>query len=250
TSAMLLFSLQLGLPLWLLMLIAVAMVWFINLYNFMDGIDGIAAVQCLLFCVGVQILALQLPGWSGALVWLLSGATLAFLAFNWPPAKIFMGDVGSQFLGLLLGGLVLYLWQQDFVPLVGSLILLAGFWFDATYTLCVRMATGQAYTQAHRSHLYQRLAQRRGHLWTTVAFLLYGLAWLLPLAFAATQHNRGAGAAADMATYPQLTLFGADPSAWWWLLPAVLPLAVLCVYFRAGVMQHEPSPPPSDSGSA
>lgn len=237
-AAMLLLSLHLPLSWGLLLLLGLAMVWFINLYNFMDGIDGIAAAQALLFCLGVQLLASGVPGWSGDLVWLLGGATLAFLLVNWPPAKIFMGDVGSQSIGLLIAGLVLYSWQQNFVPLVGSLILLAGFWFDATYTLCVRMATGQRYTQAHRSHLYQRLARRRGHLWTTVGFLLYGLCWLLPLAYLATRQNASAASAPAIAD-TGISVFGAEPLAWLWLLPAVLPLAVLCVYFRAGALTDD-----------
>lgn len=227
--ALVLWGLQLPVAVWLTVLLLVALLWFVNLFNFMDGIDGIAAAQVLVFCLGAQILSGGVPGWSAQLVWLLTGATLAFLAFNWPPAKIFMGDVGSLPLGLLIGGLVLYLWQQDLVPLVGSLILLAGFWFDATYTLCVRMFSGQAYIQAHRTHLYQRIARRRGHLWTTMAYLIFSAAWLLPLAYTASHANNP-----DMTSYQVLTLFGANPAAWWWLLLAVAPLAALCVYFKAG----------------
>ncbi len=222
-AAAALWALGLDLPLWLQALFCVALVWFVNLYNFMDGIDGYAAVQCLVFCLGAQWVGGGLPGWSGDLVWLLAGATLAFLAFNWPPARIFMGDVGSGFLGLLLGVMVLYLWQTGSVPLVASLILLAVFWFDATYTLCVRMLTRQEFTQAHRSHLYQHLAQRQGHLWTTVAFLLYAAIVLVPLAWYASLSS----------SYPQQ--LGA-------LFIAVAPLAVACVRLRAG----QPGVPHSD----
>ena len=180
-----LWSFALDLPLAMLVILTIALVWFINLFNFMDGIDGYAAIQTLVFCLGAQWVGNDIPGWSGELLWVLAGSSLAFLAFNWPPAKIFMGDVGSGFLGLLIGALVLYLWAHGFLPLISSLILLAGFWFDATYTLCMRVLTRQKFTQAHRSHLYQHLAQGRGHLWTSVVFMIYGLCWLLPLAWLA-----------------------------------------------------------------
>ncbi len=187
---------------WVAAALIVGVVWFVNLYNFMDGIDGIAAVQCLVFCFGVQIVSGGLAGWSSDAVWLLAGATLAFLAFNWAPAKIFMGDVGSNFIGLLIAALVLYLWKTDQVPLIASFILLAGFWFDATWTLCVRMLTGQPFARAHRSHLYQRLAQRFGHRFTTLAFTLFAGGWLLPLALAAAHAWLPGGLALSAALAP------------------------------------------------
>ena len=189
-------------------------VWFVNLFNFMDGIDGIATAQALVFCLGVQWLVGPVPGWSGELLWVTISASVAFLAFNWPPAKIFMGDVGSGFLGFLIAAMVMHLWMTDVLPLITSMILLAGFWFDATYTLCVRILTQQRFTQAHRSHLYQRLADRKGHQWTTSAYLLFVCVWLVPLAW--------------------LSLH--EP-AWaiWVLIAAVAPLMMLCIRFRAGI---------------
>ena len=153
------------------------------------------------------------------------GTVLAFLVYNWPAAKIFMGDVGSAFLGLLLGWVVVDLWSSERLPLVVSLILLAGFWFDATYTLCVRMITRQAFTQAHRSHLYQQIADSKGHLWTTVAFLLFGVVWLIPLAWLALH-------------YPAVEYLG--------LGVAVAPLAVLAVRYRAGVRSNLRREDPSE----
>ena len=198
-------------PVFLLLVIGVA--WFTNLFNFMDGIDGIAAVQCLVFCLGVQLLVGGVPGWVGDLIWVTAASSLGFLAFNWPPAKIFMGDVGSGYLGFLIATLVLYLWHSEQLPLIASLILLAGFWFDATYTLCVRIVTRQSFTEAHRSHLYQRLAWRYGHLWTTSAFLIFALSWSLPMAWISIQ-------------YPSWAYIP--------LLLVVLPLTVLCYRFQAG----------------
>jgi Fuc2NAc and GlcNAc transferase len=220
-SALVIWCLQPDLSWWLAAAVLVALVWFTNLYNFMDGIDGYAAVQCLVFCIGVQVVAGGLPGWQGQLVWLMSGAALAFLAFNWPPAKVFMGDVGSGFVGLLIGALTLYLWHTQNVPLVASLILLAVFWFDATYTLCVRMVTKQEFTQAHRLHLYQHVSIRRGHLWTTGAFLIYAILWLLPLAYFAQ-------------VFMAAPLVQAAA-----LCAAILPLAVLCYRHGAGLTQPE-----------
>ena len=182
----------LALPLhWLLLgVIGFVMVWHVNLFNFMDGIDGIAVSQLLLFCVGVLIVSGGVPGWLGELIWLTAGTVvLAFAAFNWPPAKIFMGDVGSGFFGLLVGFLVVALAQAEIVPFIASVILLTGFWFDASYTLCVRIVSGQRFASAHRSHLYQILAARRGHRWTTGLFVAYGLCWLLPLSALAAEFS-------------------------------------------------------------
>ncbi len=196
-------------------ILLMGVVWFVNLYNFMDGIDGIAGAQCLTFCLGAQLISGGVAGWPGDILWLLSGAILGFMAFNWPPARIFMGDVGSNFVGLLVAALALHLWQAGWLPLVGTLILLAVFWFDATYTLCVRIVTQQEFAQAHRSHLYQRLALRFGHLWTTVAFLVFSLIWLVPLAWVAVQ-------------FPDMS--------WWALGLSVLPLFGGCIYFSAGTL--------------
>lgn len=208
---------------WLLMLVGVvALAWHVNLYNFMDGIDGIAASQGLVFLLGAQIIAGGLPGWGGDVAWLAAGGLIAFLAYNWPPARMFMGDAGSGFLGVLIAGLALLWWQQGAVPLASSLILLAWFWFDATSTLIVRAVTGQAFTQAHRSHLYQKLAAKRGHLWTTVCLLLYAVLWLLPLAWLCAL------------TRPRSLLLDAA-----WVAAAAAPLALAAWRVRAGVPSDE-----------
>ncbi len=194
-------------------LIALLLLWHVNLFNFMDGIDGIAGVQTLVFCTGVFLLAGGVDGEAGLLVWVLSGASLGFLAFNWPPARIFMGDVGSLVLGLVIGVLVIVLHGTGQVPCAASIILLTGFWFDASYTLCVRMLTGQPFTQAHRSHLYQRLSDRLGHLGTTSLFAAMGALWLFPLAWLSIR-------------YPDRQAV--------WVAMAVLPYLAGAVVFRAG----------------
>ncbi len=204
-------------PPWLLGAALVLLVWHVNLYNFMDGIDGLAGCACLFFCLAVQLLAGGAPGWLGDLLWTMVGAILGFMAFNWPPAKIIMGDVGSTFLGFLLAVCVIQLVAQEILPLASCLILLTGFWFDASYTLCVRMMTGQAFWEAHRTHLYQKVAQRKGHLWTTSAFLAFCLLWLLPLAHFA-QARPAFGALCQLA--------------------AVLPLAMAAFLLRAGLPEE------------
>ncbi len=158
----------------------VALAWWVNLYNFMDGIDGIAASQTLAYTVGALLLGTLHQ--SQAVVWLLLAAVFGFLLFNWAPAKIFMGDAGSGYLGLTTGVLVLWLDRTGELPFVASCILLLAFWLDATYTLLARVATGQAFTKAHRSHVYQIAAARMGHARTTLLFWLHWLVWLMPLA--------------------------------------------------------------------
>ena len=185
-------TLQPGWPWWAYALVGVLLLWQINLYNFMDGIDGIVAVQTLFFCLAAQLLTGGVPGWEGALLWLTSGAMLGFLVYNWTPARIFMGDTGSVFLGLLIAVVAVQLVAQHGLPVMACTILLTAFWFDASYTLCVRMATGQPFTEPHRSHLYQKLAVKFGTLWTMVGFSALCVLWLLPLAVAAASFRDSA----------------------------------------------------------
>ena len=212
-AGLILWLLPPGWPGWVCLASLFLLVWHTNLVNFMDGIDGLVGTLCLFFCLAVQLLSGGAPGWLGDILWVASGALIAFLAGNWPPARIIMGDVGSTLLGLLLGGCVVQLVATGTLSLACCLILLTGLWFDATWTLCVRIATGQAVMEAHKSHLYQKMAVERGHLWTTLAFLIYSLIWLLPLAWLAQQR-------------PAL--------GWIWQLAAAAPMAVAAYWRRAG----------------
>ena len=161
------------------------LVWMLNLTNFMDGIDGIAGVEAITTCVSAAFLSrFAAPGkhvWIAPLV--LASATLGFLVWNWPPAKIFMGDVGSGFLGLMLGALSLEAgWAAN--RLFWSWVILLGvFVVDATVTLVRRMANGERFYEAHRSHAYQHAAIDRGaHMPVTVAVGVINIFWLLPVA--------------------------------------------------------------------
>lgn len=167
----------------------VALVWLLNLFNFMDGIDGIAAVEAISVLVGACLI-LPSGGSTGFAEPMIALAlcSFGFLVFNWPPAKIFMGDVGSGFLGMMLGGFSLITIAAGAISLWSWLILLAVFIVDATITLLRRALRGERVYQAHRSHAYQILSRRwQSHQKVTLLVLAVNLAWLLPLAWGAAQ---------------------------------------------------------------
>lgn len=149
-------------------------VWMINLYNFMDGIDGLAASEAILTAAAAGIL-LYLSGLQNLalVVWSLAAAVLGFLVWNWPPAKIFMGDVGSGFLGYTFAVLAIASEAQGGVPILVWIMLLAVFIMDATLTLLRRMRQGERWSEPHRTHAYQ-LATQRGfsHRQVTLAISL------------------------------------------------------------------------------
>lgn len=165
---------------------ALYLVWLLNLYNFMDGIDGIASVEAICVCLGGALLHLLLGDASPAMPMLLMAAAVAgFLFWNFPPARIFMGDAGSGFLGIALGILSLHAAWQAPQLLWSWLILLGVFIVDATWTLLRRLLRGEKLYQAHRSHAYQHAAQRHGaHRPVTLVVAALNLFWLLPLALA------------------------------------------------------------------
>lgn len=126
--------------------------WFINLYNFLDGIDGYA---------GSEAIFLALSGWvyfGGSHFLVLASSVAGFLLWNWHKAKIFMGDVGSTLLGYSIAIFALY-YQNNGTSIFVWLILFGLFWFDATVTLWRRYRNGEKLSQAHRKHAYQRLVQ-------------------------------------------------------------------------------------------
>ncbi|RME34462.1 MAG: glycosyl transferase family 4, partial [Gammaproteobacteria bacterium] len=159
-------------------------VWMTNLYNFMDGTDGLAAAQAVTAAGTGGLLLMQhgaLP--AGLYSLAIAAAAAGFLVFNRPPARIFMGDVGSYFLGFTLAVLAVAGERTGQLSLWCSLTLLAWFLTDATLTLLMRIARGDPWHQAHREHAYQRLVQMGwSHGRLLAAFLALQLFILIPLA--------------------------------------------------------------------
>lgn len=167
------------------------LVWMLNLYNFMDGIDGIAGVEALTVCFGACVLY-ALGGDVGLVgpVLLLAGCAGGFLLWNFPPAKIFMGDAGSGFLGIVLGILSVQAANASFDYLWGWLILLGVFIVDATFTLFRRLIRGKKIYEAHRTHAYQLAARLYGkHLYVTITVGIINIIWLLPIAIFVTRYK-------------------------------------------------------------
>ena len=201
------------------MLPIVALVWLLNLYNFMDGIDGIAGIEALSSTLVTSLLFLFVFNNQAAssLNLLMSVVVAGFLIWNFPPAKIFMGDAGSGFLGLILGALALYSAHVEPVMLWVWLILLGVFIVDASYTLIRRLIRGDKVYVAHRSHAYQYASRKYGnHLVVTLSVLVINLFWLAPWSYAVAI-DLVDGAIAVLLSY--------------------LPLLWLACYFHAGDLE-------------
>ena len=136
---------------WLNIFVFLTILWFTNLYNFLDGIDGYAASEAVLVGLGAFILLDMEIGL------LIAFTSLGFLVFNWQKASIFMGDVGSTTLGFLFGVLCFYDTGEG--NIYTWLSLLAIFWFDATLTLFRRYRNKEMLVKAHKKHAYQRIVQ-------------------------------------------------------------------------------------------
>ena len=189
-------------------LAAVYLVWLLNLFNFMDGIDGISGAEVVSVCGAAAFLIHRTTHDYNfaSLPLALATATLGFLVFNWPPAKIFMGDVGSGFVGFIIG--IFSLIAADSVGLLGWMwiILLGVFIVDATVTLIGRLFRKQKPHVAHRSHAFQHLALRFGsHKRVTIGVVAINVLWLLPIAFAVTE-GRIDGFAGVLIAYTPLTI--------------------------------------------
>ncbi|KJZ51910.1 MraY family glycosyltransferase [Pseudomonas marginalis] len=196
---------------------AVYLVWILNLYNFMDGIDGIASVEAVSVCMGAS-LVYWLTGHDQLILppVLLAIAVLGFLYWNFPPARIFMGDAGSGFIGIVIGVLSLQAAWAASELLWVWLILLGVFIVDATFTLGRRLLRGDKIYEAHRSHAYQYAARKAGrHLPVTLAIMAINLFWLLPIALCVAKGFSGMGGA----------------------LMAYVPLVLLAIKFHAGELE-------------
>ena len=192
----------------------VAIVWVLNLFNFMDGIDGIAASEAIFVTCAGAVLG-SIPPTADALTAAIVGAACTgFLAWNWPPAKIFMGDVGSGYLGFVIAVLALAATRSNPVAIWVWLILGGTFFVDATVTLLRRTLQGERVHEAHRSHAYQWLARRWGnHLPVTLSVLALNVLWLFPAAWLAVNN---------------------PPLAIWIVAAAYAPLIILAIAAGAG----------------
>ena len=197
------------------------LVWLLNLYNFMDGIDGLASIEAITVSMGGALLYLLGPEVGGQWIApvLLTMTVAGFLFWNFPPARIFMGDAGSGFLGLVLG---LFSIQAAWIApqfFWSWLILLGVFIVDATWTLLRRFLRGEKIYEAHRSHAYQHASRFYGsHKTVSLIIGLINVGWLTPLA---------------------LWVGLAGLNALLGLVLAYLPLILLAVYFRAGARELE-----------
>lgn len=169
-----------------LALAAAYLVWMVNLYNFMDGIDGIASIEAITVSLGGALAWWIATGSPQALVPVGFAASVAgFLLWNFPPAKIFMGDSGSGFIGLMIG--IFSFWSaQEHTQVFWCWFILTGcFMVDATTTLVRRVRRGERFIEAHRSHAYQYAARRhQSHKRVSIAVGAINLLWLLPIALA------------------------------------------------------------------
>ena len=168
----------------------ITLVWAINLYNFMDGIDGFATVQALAVLLSMAWLASLSPAPAHKLIGLLlvpCAALVPFLIFNWAPAAMFLGDAGSVFLGFYLFAMGLTAALVQPLLAVAWLILMMPFLIDATLTLLLRLGAGHSPHIAHRDHCYQRLARMTGSASTcALGLVCLQVFWQVPLAWWAT----------------------------------------------------------------
>ncbi|GJB81360.1 MraY family glycosyltransferase [Pseudomonas shirazica] len=200
-------------------LAVVFVVWMLNLYNFMDGIDGLASSEAVFVgLAGGLIYFLSGHTGLGGLSFALAASAAGFLLWNFPPAKIFMGDAGSGFLGVAMGALTLIAgWVSP--EFFWSWIILLGFFVvDATVTLLRRLMRGEKVYEAHRSHAYQFASRQfASHKKVTLAAWGLNLFWLFPVAL--------------------LVAFGGLNGLLGVCL-AYLPLVVLALKFHAGELER------------
>lgn len=191
-------------------------VWLVNLTNFMDGINGLATLQAMFVLGFVYCYHDDFNLSTGTTNWVACTfvACLAFLPFNFPNAKMFLGDTGSLFLGVLMTWVLLQCSIGNANGLWTFLTLFAMFWLDATLTLLRRLWRRKSIFEAHREHAYQHLANERwqSHSRATLFVMLVNIVWLLPMAVVVLHSS-----------YPLV-----------WMLLALAPVLAYCLLLKAG----------------
>ncbi|MEM6485251.1 MAG: glycosyl transferase family 4 [Pseudomonadota bacterium] len=189
-------------------LAALGLTWLVNLFNFMDGIDGIAALQCFLTSSMLSLLLYASGSPRELLVFstIVAGAYGGFLLFNWPQAKLFMGDAGSLPGGLLLGVQALALASSESRLGLAWFLLMSPFLLDTSFTLACRALQGKRITQAHKEHVYQRLFRSFGALAVDRGLLILHVLWLAPLASLSALTSAPVWTLLTACLFPQLLL--------------------------------------------
>ena len=173
------------LPVWLSWFLTwFLLVWMMNLYNFMDGVDGMAASGAV-FVAMALIVVLLMTGEFSSLVLLFSLLALScsgFLLYNWPPASIFMGDSGSVFLGYLFGSLIIKTTMTGEISIWTWIVVFGYFFAETNLTIFLRILFVKKWYHAHKSHAYQNLARvLNSHIKVTGAVQIYHFLYLLPI---------------------------------------------------------------------
>jgi Fuc2NAc and GlcNAc transferase len=137
----------------IIILALIAIVWFINLFNFLDGIDGYIGSEIVFIGISAYLLTGEKTGL------LLTLSVSGFLIWNWPKAKIFMGDTGSTLMGYIVAVMIIYFQNTQKTSVFVWIILTSVFWFDATITILRRLINKENIFQAHRKHAFQRIVQ-------------------------------------------------------------------------------------------
>ena len=172
-----------GLAFWLV--VPILLVWLINAYNFIDGVDGMAILGAILISSTIIVTLILTTGFSDLMLLLLVllVSCLGFLFFNWPKASIFMGDSGSIFLGFCFASLIVFSVKTNEVSIFTWLVAFGYYLADTTTTTILRFFLVKKWYGSHRSHAYQNLARiKDNHFLVTSGVLIYHLLWLLPLA--------------------------------------------------------------------
>lgn len=193
--------------------------WFINLYNFMDGADGLACTMGMVGAGLIAILSYIQGNYDLAIIYtVLAYALAGFLVFNWPPAKVFMGDSGAYYLGYIFGSLGLVSKMYYDSSLYIHLIIFGFFIVDATWTLLRRLVRCEKVYQAHQMHAFQKLLNRGwGHARVTALYVLGTVLWLFPMAMFSMNFHQ----------YSFL-----------FLVIAYIPVWALVIYLKAGVPEE------------
>ena len=183
------------------------LVWVINAYNFIDGIDGLA-ISGVIFISGGLILVMMLTNSSSELTILyfsLLACAVGFILFNWSPARIFMGDSGSIFLGYIVGSLILLTIERGEVSVWTWFVIFGYFFADTTVTQMMRLILVKKWYKPHRSHAYQNLARiTESHLKVTSGIVIYHFVWLLPLTIWTIKQPDLSVFAAALAVFPAM----------------------------------------------